>query len=258
MTYRNEAVAALANEMVFVQLNAEIDSTLADHYGVPGYPTIIMTQSDGTEIDRIIGYAEPEEFIEIIRDYQADRNTLADYLRRVDTAASHELYYKIGDKFADREQFSEAEAYYRKILQEDPNNEDGYADSALYSIGSIKAQDKKYGAAEEIYTRFLNTYPESDLAQEVAVQIAHCQRRDEKYDQAVESYRAFLDKHPDSELATDIELYIALTYSQKGDGQTALGLFRKFLVDHPDSPDSSWVLKQIDKIENPPEEDEES
>lgn len=258
MTYRNDDVIALTNEMVFVKLNADQDTVLADEFGIAGFPTVVMIKSDGTEIDRIYGYAEPEEFIKTIRDYQAGRNTLADYLQRADTAATQKLYYMIAEKYVGRKKYTEAESYYRKILQEDPNNEGGYADSALFSIGNIKSRDKKYGAAEELFERFLNTYPESPLAEDVAFQIAHNRRWAEKYDEAIAGYKEILKTYPESKNANDVKIYIALTHDQKGDKGTALKLYQQFLIDHPDSPDTNWVRGKIEKIENPPEEEGEN
>lgn len=255
MTYRQDEVIALDAEIVFVKVNSEKDSALANQYGIAGHPTIILTRPDGTEIDRIYGYAEAPDFVKTVRDYQAGRNTLDDYLHRADTAATHELYYMIAEKFLGRKKFAEAETYYRKILQDDPTNQGGYADSALFSIGMLKNRDKKYGAAEETFQRFLNTYPESDLVEDIVFQIANTRRRAEKYDEAVEGYKDFLKKYPESEMANDAQIYIAYTYNQKGDQEEALNLYKKFLEQHPDSPDTSWVRGQIEKIENPPEEE---
>ncbi len=258
VTYRQDEVVALADEIIFVKINAEQDSALADQYSVAGYPTIILTKPDGTEIDRVYGYVETPVFVETIRDYQAGRNTLDDYLQRADTAASHQLYSMIAEKYMGRKKYTEAEGFYRKILQEDPNNEGGYADSALFSIGNLKSRDKKYGAAEEIFERFLNTYPESPLLDDAAFEIAVARRRAEKYDDAIAGFKDFLEKYPESELANDAEIYIAYTHNLKGDQETALTLYKKFLMDHPDSPDTTWVQGQINKIENPPQETKEN
>ena len=84
MTYRNDDVIALSSEIVFVKIDGDKDTLLTDQYGVAGYPTIIFANTDGSEIDRIGGYAEPEEFLTIIADYRADRNTLADFLRQIE------------------------------------------------------------------------------------------------------------------------------------------------------------------------------
>jgi TolA-binding protein len=256
VTYRNEEVVALASKLVNVRVNADIDTLTKKEYGVAGYPTIVLAKADGSEIDRIYGYAEGPEFVSTINDYLADRNTLGDYLRRADTEPTMKLYYMIADKYTGRSKFDEAEKFYRRIIQEDPNNRQGYSDTALISMGQMKTRAKQYDAAEEIFARFPKTYPESDLADDAMFEMAKARRRAERYDDAIAGFRDFLKTYPESDLALDAEIYIAFCHDKKGDQESALKLYKQFLTDHPDSPDSNWVKKQIDKIVNPPPEEE--
>lgn len=255
MTYRNDEVIALARNLVNVKVNAEIDSLLKKEYGVAGYPTVILANSDGSEIDRIYGYAEVPEFLSQINDYLAGRNTLADYLRRVETEPSMKLYTLIAEKYTGRSRFDDAERFYRKILQEDPNNKQGYSDSALLSMGQMKIRAKQYGSAEEILARFAKTYPESELADDAMYELAKTKRYAERYDDAIAGFQDFLVAYPESDLAEDAEIYIAFCHEKKGDPDEALRLYEKFLADHPDSESKDWVTRQIDKIVNPPEEE---
>jgi outer membrane protein assembly factor BamD (BamD/ComL family) len=257
VTYRNDEVIALTANLVNVKVNAEVDTTLRRQYGVAGFPTIVLTKPDGVEIDRIYGYADPVSFLKIINDYLAGRNTLEDYLQQAETSPTMDMYAKIADKYTGRSNFEEAERWYRKILQEDPNNKSGYADSALFWMGQMKSRAKKYAAAEEDFNKFLKTYPESDLADDAMYEIGKTMRYAEKYDDAIAEFKKFLVTYPNSDLAQDAEIYVAFCNDKKGDSQTALDLYQKFLTDHPDSPDSNWVRKQIDKIQNPPPKEEE-
>lgn len=256
MTYRNDEVIALTSKLVNVKVNADVDTLMKKQFGIAGYPTIVLAKSDGSEIDRIYGYADSSEFVSTINDYLADRNTLGDYLRRAEAEPTMQLYSMIAEKYTGRSDFDDAEKYYRKILQEDPNNRQGYSDSALISMGQMKVRAKQYESAEEIFSRFPKTYPESDLADDAMFEMAKARRRAERYDDAIAGFRDFLKVYPESELATDAEIYIAFCYDKKGDKDSALKLYQKFLADHPDSSDSNWVKKQIDKIVNPPPEEE--
>lgn len=256
MTYRNDEVIALSANLVNVKVNAEVDTLLRRQYGVAGFPTIVLAKSDGSEIDRIYGYAEGPDFVKTINDYLAGRNTLADFLRRTETEPTMSLYAQIADKYTGRSKFEDAEKWYRKILQEDPNNNNGYSDSALYWMGQMKSRAKQYSAAEEIFARFPKTYPESDLADNAAFEIAKTRRYAERYDDAIAGFKEFMEAYPESDLLEDAEIYIAFCHDKKGDTENALVLYQKFLEDHPNSSDSNWVKRQIDKILNPPEEEE--
>ena len=236
-----------------MKVNAEKDVALARKYGITGYPTIVLTKPDGSEIDRIPGYVEGPEFVSIIRDYMADRNTLADYLRQADTSTSVSLYYRLAGKYAARARYVDAEGYYCRIFKNDRGNKEGYSDSALYSMADMKANGGKFVQAQYYFRRLRSLYPQSGLAPEALMEIAWAKMRMRKFDEAVFTFKRFLKKYPTSESAADAQRYIAYTYEKAGTTKKALHLYRKFLVDYPDSGDSIWVKKRINSLENPPD-----
>lgn len=256
MTYRNDEVIAEVNKLVSVAINGKVDTALAEQYGVAGYPTVVLANPDGTEIDRIYGYAPPDEFLTILKDYLEDRNTLADYLRRADTAATMEIYNTIGNKYTSRKMFTEAETYYRKVLQQDPTNKLGYSDSALYNIGEMKIRAKQFSAAQEAFDRLRNTYPESPLFDDALYEKAYAMRRADDFDGAIAGFKDFIKVHPESELVPDAKIYVAYCNALKGDTTTALEWYRQFLEEYPESSENEWIRSQINELENPTAEDE--
>jgi tetratricopeptide (TPR) repeat protein len=258
VTYRNADVIAYAADFVNVHVNAEKDSTTAQKYRIAGFPTVILTNSDGSEIDRIFGYAEAPDFIETINDYKAGRNTLADYLSRVEADPSSSMYYLIADKYTGRMMYDKSEEFYNRIIESDPTNEQGYSDSALFSLGQMKTRAREFEIAEGLFKSFPEKFPKSDLADDAMYEMAKTMRRAERFDDAIAAFKNFMKVWPESDLYQDAELYIPFCHSKKGDGEEAVKLFKKFLADYPDHDDVEWVKEQIDKIENPPAEGEES
>jgi len=255
VTYRNEEVIKLTSDLVNVKINADKDSLMKKEYGIAGFPTVVLTDSEGEEIDRIYGYADGPQFVEIITDYLAGRNTLDDYLNRAEKEPGMDMYARIAEKYTGRSKYEEAEKWYRRILQEDPNNNAGYSDSALLWMGQMKSRAKQYAGAEEILAKLPRTYPESDLADRAVYERAKVKRYAEKYDDAIGAFRDFMKTYPESELVEDAEIYIAFCYDKKGDKETALVHYRAFQEKYPESSNADWVKKQIDKIENPPVEE---
>jgi len=250
VTYHQQEVVDLSNEIVFVKVNAEKEIALARKYGVTGYPTIVLTNPDGSEIDCIPGYVEGPEFVSTIRDYMADKNTLADYLRQADTSKSTSLYYRLAGKYAVRGKYAEAETYYRRIFESDRNNEKGYSDSALYSLADMKVNAGKYVQGQYYFRRLRSIYSQSALAPDALMSIAWAKMRMRKFDEAVFTFKKFLKEYPASEAAIDVERYIAYVYEKAGVTKKALRLYRKSLEAHPDSGDVNWVKKRIATIEN--------
>jgi tetratricopeptide (TPR) repeat protein len=77
---------------------------LAEKYSVHGFPTLLFTRPDGTEIDRIIGYRPPEEFLAEARRIAMGDNTLESLYRQIaadpqDVEAHIQLARKLEDAF---------------------------------------------------------------------------------------------------------------------------------------------------------------
>jgi len=61
-TYKAPQVIALSKKFICVKVNYDVDSALAQKYGVRGLPTIIFMNSEGKVIHRVVGYRGPEDF----------------------------------------------------------------------------------------------------------------------------------------------------------------------------------------------------
>lgn len=48
---------------------------IAAKYNITGVPTVVITDSMGTEMDRLVGYREPEVFMRELRDILKQKNT---------------------------------------------------------------------------------------------------------------------------------------------------------------------------------------
>ncbi|UCD16587.1 MAG: tetratricopeptide repeat protein [Candidatus Zixiibacteriota bacterium] len=221
ITFIDSAVIALSQNMVFAKIDGEEDTITARKYGVPQYPTLVLTTSDGTEIDRIGGYLAPEEFLETIENYLNGVGTLDYYLNLPDSEVTIEATFAIAEKYADRGKYEEAESYYQTVIGEDPDNNDGFTDEAMMAVGNIL-------------------------------------RRNEKYPEAIAQFAEVIKKYEGEEAAEDAEIWTAICYRQKGDTATAIEYFENFVKNHPESPDTTYALSQIEKLKNPPPPEEDT
>ena len=89
-----------ATEVVLVKINGKVDTVLAKDYSISAYPTLVLTNSEGEEIDRIVGYYDAPEFVQKIKDYRNGIGTLADLLSKVETSSDRLLFYEIAEKVA--------------------------------------------------------------------------------------------------------------------------------------------------------------
>ncbi len=102
----------------------------ARKFNVRGFPTSILLNPDGTEIDRVSGYAPMPRFLEVFQGYARGEGTL-DALQE-ELAASPddlELSFHVVNKLEARGADGWQELA-RDILRRDPGNESGFASSA--------------------------------------------------------------------------------------------------------------------------------
>ena len=214
-TYSDSAVIEFSKSIVFAKINAEVDTLTAQKYVIPGYPTVVIAESDGTEIERIGGFLPAEEFIQTVNDYLNDVGTLADYLRMADTNATVEVNYFIGEKYESRGMYEEAKTYYQKVIDADPDDREGYTGDAMLSMGGLYIRDKEY-------------------------------------DKGIDQFREVINKYKDTETAIDGELWLGYALRKKGDTAAAIGHYEAFLKNYSDFENSDRIKETIEKLKNPP------
>lgn len=214
-TFTDPRVIAFGRRFVFAKINAEIDTAIAGRYGVNGYPTVIVMDKSGHEIDRLLGYNPPGQFVKTVEDYLDGVGTLAALEKSLkEKSQDTKLLLAVGEKYVGKGEFEKARGYFTQVLNFDPKNGSGAADNALF-----------------------------DLA------ILH--RKDRSWYKAAETFRKLIKQYPDSELREDAETYIPWLLSKAGDTEGALKAYRGFLKDFPSSSQADWVKEQIKTLENP-------
>lgn len=213
-TFTDQDVIKLSLDFVFVKLDKIKDSVLVSKYGVNGYPTVILFETDGEEIDRIVGYAPPREWLKTVKSYLRGEGTMVDLEKKLEADPSNaELLFRVGKKYQDRSKYREALMHYQNTISLDPDNKEGKTDSALFNIAMVSL-------------------------------------RQEDRQTAVDKLKHLVQSFPETKLRLDAEEYIPYIYVRMGDTATALRLFEKILLDYPDleAKEKKWVNKQIKKL----------
>ena len=211
-TFTNVDVVALSKEMIFVKAEAKKDTVARDRYEIAGLPTVILMRSSGEEIDRIYGYLPPGEFVSTIEAYLQGKETLEDIENRFRADPTDvELAFKLAEKYEGRRVYDQAKTYYQKVIDLDPEDNQGKSQDALMQMAQLEIRKKDYL-------------------------------------KAVDAFKYFLQKYPESEMAPDAEEYVAYSYEKAGDTTRALELYQRFLREHPNSDDTSWVRERIEEL----------
>lgn len=204
------AIDYFSNKMVLYKTNAEVDTSLAHQFHISGYPTLVMTDSKGNEIDRIVGYLPTDAFLKQLDDYQHGIGTLADLLKQADTSKSRELYYTIGDKYKYRGGQDEAMTWFDKVIE--------------------------------------TGQPNDSLSGESKLAIADMYLRAKDYDKALDGYDEIAKDFKGTGFAEAADIYTGIALTRKGDTANAINAFEHFVNTYPASEDVQYAKRQIDKL----------
>lgn len=210
-----KAIQFFTSNMILAKVQAEEDTLTAQKYHVNGYPTSILLNKSGEEIDRVVGYAPPEEYVQTFVDFSNGIGTLDDLLGQAETSEDRDLFMQIGDKYKWRGSNDNANSWYTKVI-----------------------------AAGE---------PLDSLSGEARMAQADMYRRDKVYDQALEAYKKIAGEFKTYH-GMDAVIYQAIVYGQMNDTATAIATFESYIEQFPESEDVEYAQSQIEKFKNPPVE----
>jgi thioredoxin-related protein/uncharacterized protein YdcH (DUF465 family) len=192
-------VAEVADFANANQINWKIDAEkgegieLAKKYKVEGFPTVLYVNSDGEEIDRIVGYFPAKDFLPLMKDYVAGKNTVKSLKLTLSTNPDDvEANFRLGKKAADAGNMVEAKRYFEKVASLDAGNKAGWTDDAELYIAQIKNTPADIEA-------FINKYPDSDLAKQAYIYLAEVSLEGNDYTKADGYYKKLFEKYGKSD-----------------------------------------------------------
>jgi len=182
---------------------------LREVYHYPGYPTIILFDSIGNEIDRLIGFdpAHKTEYVQTLKDYTQGRGTLRDYLRRLAIEPDNFDYnYQIAKKYHERGSYQEARPYIQKFIALDKDNRHQKNTEGRYLLAYGQYQlSQNVKPLED----FLKTTAEQDWIRQAYLDIARHYRRQNDTEKVLKTYEAAIQRLPeDARLMNSYAWYI--------------------------------------------------
>ena len=104
-TYTDEKIIEFAkNNLISIKIDAEKGDGPEQKikYRIGGYPTILVLDSLGNEMDRIVGYRPPEEFLKELIRIKNGENTLSDLQAKYENNSGDiSLQFNIAKKYID-------------------------------------------------------------------------------------------------------------------------------------------------------------
>lgn len=212
LVYSQPEVYEYANaNLINYKIDAEKGEGVAfrEKYKVDGYPTILILDADGNELDRIFGYYPAALFREYMVDYSKGINTTKDLEARLkENPDNYEACYKMGEKMMFNDKLDEARKLFKKVIDGDPDNRSGRKDDAEYMLADISEKDVIISNLEN----FINNNPNSNVLKDAYTEIANASLNLGDNAGAEKWFNAALNKFPGDQA-------VMISYSRYLNGQ---------------------------------------
>ena len=119
--------------------NEEIGNQYFKQYNCQGVPHLLFVDSTGEEVDRIIGYLPPTEYLLRIEDIALKRNTLSDYLVQYKNGTENAaIIAGIAMKYEDRKENDKAAKFYFILINDYPDPSSEYYKQGKFFLASYE------------------------------------------------------------------------------------------------------------------------
>jgi thiol-disulfide isomerase/thioredoxin/Flp pilus assembly protein TadD len=200
VTYKDAKVMEFLGGTVAAKYDAEKDEgkELADKFRVVAFPTLVILDPEGKEIDRHIGYLGPEEFVKKMQGY-IDGIETVEYYRELlkKNPDDIEVLFTLGMKHADAVRAMEAMATLSRVLALDPEDSSGHAADAIFALGNVSYTLDKYDDAEKYFLQLTDRFPDTEWQDRGLTRLARIYYKQDKHDKSIDAYTKYLDRHPD-------------------------------------------------------------
>jgi thioredoxin-related protein len=196
-TYSDAQVATLfAKRIVPIKIDAEkgegID--LVKKFGVSGYPTILLVSAKGEEIDRVVGYVPPEQFLKIVSGYLDGKNTMSVLQKAKDAHPGDPgAVYALAAKYAERMDLKRSSELYMDYLMADPSDSLKHRKDALFALAMASARLKNDASGLK---NFADQYPDAPESQQALAVLVNFHVSKKNGDEARKAYEAYMKHAP--------------------------------------------------------------
>lgn len=207
-TFSDPKVVAESGKYVYLKLNAEKDADgveLQRRFSVLAYPTILLLDQSGEEIDRINGYQTAEPFRKLLAEILQGNASLASMKRReAEDGSDLKNLFQLGRKFFSRQEFRQARVRFERVAEKDPPNTSGLTDAALFLRSICFANLGQIEESLKGLSELRSAFPKSEVLPEVDLVSAEIYLKTGRQSEAKKVYQAFLVRYPKHRRAEDV------------------------------------------------------
>lgn len=222
-TFVDPEVAEFSRNFINIKVNTltKEGAKLSKKFRIWGLPTILFLNSNGEEIDRIIGFRPPKSFLQRIREIYHGMDTFTDISRKYQADSNNvDIAYRWAWKLRDRGLPNEARRIFERVLVLDPENKKGYAPEVHSVLADIASEQRDDEGCRAHLRTIIQKYPNHPPIHWTYLKLAISYRASKEVDKAIK----ILEQVPDSVVARrpgQFHYYLAYLYMDKGDYEKA-------------------------------------
>jgi len=201
--YSDSTAARATARYVARKIDAEKGEgvALARRYRVDAYPTLLIVDAAGNEVNREVGYRATDRFIKFLDDTRTGRGTvqgLEALIKGGDDTFENRV--TLGEKYVMRGDNDLARAQFEKAIAMKPDDPGGRAADLLLKLAQAERTAGASAAAIADYGTFLERFPASPRRLEALSAKATAQADAGDKEAAVATYRSIVAAKPDDPL----------------------------------------------------------
>ncbi|MFO7839564.1 MAG: tol-pal system protein YbgF [Desulfosalsimonadaceae bacterium] len=128
--------------------------------------------------------------------------------------------------------------------EDKPRSED-----KLYGFAKKSFDEQNYETARDAFEKYLETYPDSDKADNARFWIGEIYFNEKWYEKAIVEYEEVIKQYPKGNKVRAAYLKQGIAFEKLGETGNAKLIFKDLIQKHPDSSEAEIAQKKLDKLE---------
>lgn len=212
-TFTDPQVIEFSRRMVFLKLNAETEQdgiALQQKFEIASFPTTLVMDSGGEEIDRVPGYLTAEEFVSSVEEILKQKDALAELAKREANGSDDlETQYDLGKRYYQKRNYKQAKVRFDRIIVKDREDRSGLVGDAHFYKGLCSAHMNQMDEAIALLRQAHKSYPKSKHAPDAELVHAEILMKTQRTGEARKIFQDFLKKYPEHRMADQVRQLMA-------------------------------------------------
>jgi tetratricopeptide (TPR) repeat protein len=193
-----QLIEEMAAEYVWLKLNTETEEDgkrFQKEFAILVYPTILLLDSQGEEIDRVNEFVPANAFRDTVESFADSPDSLGNLRAGVEEEPnSVSARHALAEKYLNQNNYVKAAAQYEKVIELDPENREGHTVESYYNVALSLASQERFEEAlvqlDLLESRFPGMSDDvAGTAVTLRVQVLHCCGRSDEAATLLQQHR---------------------------------------------------------------------